>query len=184
MFDPSRFFPRFLPLRDLAALSGRLLTERAGAEERAALAEAFDLPEVEAFEVEARLARLGRDGWRLEGRLRARATQLCVVTLAPVAAWIDEPFDRRFEPGAEPDAAAELLIDPAAEDPPEPLGAGIDLGAVAVETFSLALDPWPRAEGAAFEPVRAAPPGAAPLPEGPEKPFAPLAALKAKLERG
>ncbi len=184
MFDPSRFFPRFLPLRDLAALAGKTIVERASEGERAALAEAFDLPAIESFEVEAKLGRAGREGWRLDGRLRAKATQLCVVTLAPVPAAIDETFERRYEPGVEPDPALDLGVDPEAEDPPEPLGAGVDLGAAAVETFALALDPWPRAEGAVFETARSAPPGEEPISEEREKPFAQLAALKARLERG
>jgi hypothetical protein len=56
------------------------------------------------------------------------------------------------------------------EDPPEPLPDGfIDLGALAVEFLALALDPFPRKPGAAFD--------SADSDETPS-PFAALAALK------
>lgn len=183
MTDPSPEFSRFLTPRDLAALDGRSVHETATATEMAAVAETFGLLGVVELRVEARIARAGRDGWRLEGRLAASLTQACVVTLDPVAAEIDEPFHRRFEPGAK-ESDTEILVDPEAEDPPEPLGAGVDLGAVALETLALALDPYPRAEGVAFEPARAAPAGIDPLTDEEVKPFAALAALKGRLGGG
>jgi uncharacterized metal-binding protein YceD (DUF177 family) len=98
-------------------------------------------------------------GARLSGRLKARLTQTCVVSLRPVAAEIDEEFARTFlavgriEP-IEPErrggrkARAELVVD-LDEEPPEPLhGEAIDLAAVMLEEFALALDPYPRHSGA------------------------------------
>ncbi|MEO1613255.1 MAG: DUF177 domain-containing protein, partial [Pseudomonadota bacterium] len=79
---------------------------------------------------------------------------------------------------------AEIDVDFEGDDPPEPLGDGVDIGAVALEALALGVDPYPRAENAAFAPVAAAPPGAAPLEGDAPKPFAALAALKKSMESG
>ena len=130
----------------------------------------------------------------------------CVVTLEPVPEEIDAPFMRLWsadaaeegaalEAGAmtgagavDEDALAELeeleaaaefdLGEPIVERTPDPL----DLGAVAIETLRLALDPYPRAKDAQFDGVIAGPPGAEPLTDEAIKPFGGLAALKARME--
>lgn len=181
MIDPSQIYSRFLTLRDLAARNGTTLQESATEAERDAIAAAFALPAVAALRIEARISREGRDGWSVEGRVVASLTQSCVLTLAPVDAEIDEPFSRTYQPGAER-ADADLLIDPEAADPPEPLGDGVDLGAVALETLALGLEPYPRAPGVAFESRIVAPPGVEPLTDEAARPFAGLAALKSRLE--
>lgn len=182
MTDPSQEFPRLLSLRDLPAREGRTIVESATDDERAAIAAALDLHALPSLAVEARLQREGESGWRLEGRVRADVVQACVVTLDPVEARIEEPFLRRFQPvieGKKPAAnVVEVILDPLADDPPEPLGDGVDLGAVALETLALALDPYPRAPGAVFTPRHAPPPGVAPLTDEAIRPFAALAALK------
>lgn len=94
---------------------------------------------------------------RLKGRLEAEATQTCVVTLEPVEASIDMPVEAEFWPLTRIQAIereqAELgsAGDPLA-DWPEPIVDGtIDLGTLVYESFALALDPYPRKEGVAFE---------------------------------
>ena len=68
---------------------------------------------------------------------------------------------------------AELVIDPAAPDPPEAMtDGGIDLGAVVEEAFVLAIDPYPRAPGAAL------PTESGTAPAADDSPFAALAALR------
>lgn len=131
------------------------------------------LPRVEAaFD----LARVGRDGLRVVGRVSATVEQNCVVTLEPVRSELDEAFDLVFvppapTPAALPAAAARALE---ADEPPEVLEDGtIDLGAVATEHLILGIDPYPRKAGAALEAPAA--PG-----DSSGHPFAALAALKPK----
>jgi hypothetical protein len=97
-----------------------------------------------------------------------------------VAQHIDEPFSLRFvrQADAPPPlkAGAEVVIDPAAPDPPEVLeGQTIDFRAIGEETFALAIDPYPRAPGASL------PPGfAEPTDRNADSPFAVLAGLASK----
>lgn len=123
-----------------------------------------------------------KTGWELSGRLSAITVQDCVVTLAPVTQYIEEDVTRRFLPETEMEAASEISIDADQdEDGPEPIGAEIDLAAVMLESLALALDPYPRADGAALETSVFAAPGVKPMTDEDARPFAKLAALKSKL---
>jgi uncharacterized metal-binding protein YceD (DUF177 family) len=129
--------------------------------ERAALAALNGLPAIARLTARFRVVKSGK-GVRVEGDVSARLTQTCVVSLDPFEVEIDEPVDVRFMPPQAIDPAAEAHgLD--VEDEPDPLIDGkIDLGALACEFFTLALDPYPRKPGAAFEP-----PAAEPAPETP-----------------
>jgi len=113
----------------------------------------------------------------VEGRVRARVGQTCVVTLDPIESDIDEPIDLIFAPPEQIPQLADL-VDEAAEsdaeipDPPEPIEDGvIDLGRLATDALFLGLDPYPRRADAVFEP-----PIIAADPE--DHPFAALKALQ------
>jgi uncharacterized metal-binding protein YceD (DUF177 family) len=136
--------------------------------ERAALVRRFELLELPALKAEVTV-QPGLGGvWSVAGRLRAEVVQACVVTLDPVPQSIDETFDLRLAAGARASAA-----DP---DAPEPLeGDTIDVGAIVADHLSLALDPFPRAAGATYEPA-AQPADAKP------NPFAALEQLKGRLK--
>jgi hypothetical protein len=115
------------------------------------------------------------------GRVRARIGQTCVVTLDPVESEIDEAVDLIFAPGgqslpliADDDGAGEATE---VADTPEPIVDGvIDLGRLATDVLFLAIDPYPRKEGAVFEPPMVAADPA-------DHPFAALKALKADSEK-
>jgi len=137
----------------------------------AALAGVREVPELTAaFE-------LSKSGSKIHvaGTVHGRVGQTCVVSLEPMETVIDEPVDLTFAPP--PAGAVAAGFDDAEprhkadEEAPEPLtGNTIDLGAIAAEFLVLAIDPYPRKEGAAF-----APPA---VEKGGNFPFAALAALK------
>ncbi|HVY97935.1 MAG TPA: DUF177 domain-containing protein [Dongiaceae bacterium] len=120
----------------------------ANAEERAALARRFDLQAIDRLEADFTLRRAGNGVIHVRGTVRGEVVQSCVVTLEPVPARIEDEFAADF--AAETDHPAEdEEIDFEAADPPEPIRNGhIDLGELAAEHLSLALDPYPRAPGA------------------------------------
>jgi len=177
-------FHRYYKAFDLPTKTPRRLSLDATPDECADIAAALDLKDVKSLAVKAEIAPAGEGVWRVHGRVMAKIVQSCVVTLAPVKSTMDEPFDRIFSRYAEEDTAIDIDIEYDEDDPPDPLGEGIDLGAVAIEALSLGLEPYPRAPGAAFETVSATPPGAEPLSPEATKPFAGLASLKKAMEGG
>lgn len=144
---------------------------------RAALAAAADLREVISAQASFDVVQK-RDGKvHVEGHVRARIGQTCVVTLDPIETEIDEPIDQMFAPPDQIPELAELVEDdPNSEvetaDPPEPIvGGQIDLGRLAADALFLGIDPYPRKPGAVFEqPTEAL--------DTKDHPFAALKALK------
>jgi uncharacterized metal-binding protein YceD (DUF177 family) len=165
------------PVRvDALPADGVTQTIVADADERAALAALNHLPAIAKLTASFTLRRNGRDGARATGAVRADVTQVCVVTLEPFAAHIDEPLDVVFAPPAKETPARrgvqeEVNLDLAAEDPPDTMVDGvIDLGALAAEYLALGLDPYPRKPGVEF--------AASALASEASSPFAALAELK------
>jgi uncharacterized metal-binding protein YceD (DUF177 family) len=163
---------------DALPKEGQTVTIEASAPERNALARLYDLPAIAALTATLRVEPAVRGGARVTGVVRGELTQICVVTLEPFAATVEEAVDVRFAPEAEEDSARRparetLTLSLADEDDPDPVVDGrIDLGALAAEFFALGLDPYPRKPGAEF---------VAPAEQGaPDSPFAALAARQAK----
>lgn len=126
------------------------------------------------------LAPAGRRDWLLKAKLGATVVQPCVVTLAPVTTRIDEPVERRFTPEM-PELGDDEEIEMPEDDTLEPLSDVIDLEAILLESLSLALPPYPRADGAELGESVVTEPGKEALTDSDLKPFAGLAALRNKL---
>ncbi|MGG5820891.1 YceD family protein [Falsiroseomonas sp. HW251] len=165
--------PEFSRLVRLSA-EPREVTLEATPAECAALARRFGILGVASVSAGLRIVPEPGGSWRARGRLLARVEQACVVTLEPVSQAVDAPLDLRIlEEGAEP-----ADDDPDSPDEIESQGGQVELGEAVAEQLSLALDPYPRAEGAELPPMDPA--------EEPETPAAqpnPFAAL-AKLRQG
>jgi hypothetical protein len=136
---------------------GQTVTIEANPAEREALAAFFKLPSIEALTATLTLKRSG-GGVRATGSVHGELTQVCVVSLEPFPATVDEEIDVRFAPRRDDGAARRH---PAGSETssmtdggePDPIVDGkIDLGALAAEFFALGLDPYPRKPGASFEP--------------------------------
>lgn len=126
--------------------------------ELAGLAKLWDVLSVEKLAANLKISRWKRDGIRLKGNVRAKIVQACVVTLEPVESQIDEDFEQIFVPEDSKLArapsmdAGEMVLDPDGPDLPETfIGDTIDAGAVVAEFAALAIDPYPRKPGIAFE---------------------------------
>jgi uncharacterized metal-binding protein YceD (DUF177 family) len=165
------------PVRVDALAEGTPISGEATEAERAALARRYKIPDVRSIRFRAQTNPWGPGGWRVSGEVEAELTQTCVVTLEPVETRFREQFERFFVPAARLDEAAALL-DPDLDESLEPMSAEIDIGEVAAEAAALAIDPYPRKPGAAFEGVVKGPPGVAPMTDEDVKPFARLAALR------
>ena len=144
-----------LRVSQLNRRSGAAVDVAPDAAARAALADSLGLLDLPAARLVGRLTPEGGEGWRLAARLEADVVQPCVVTLAPVAAHLEEEVTRVFSPHVTaPDAGGETEM---GDDEVEPLGQTIDLTAVLAEALSLALPLYPRAPGAALDAAEPAP---------------------------
>lgn len=121
-----------------------------------------------------------RHDWRLDARLGATVVQPCVVTLEPVTTRIDSDVTRHFVKDYAQDTAPEAEMPE--DDSTEPLTEHIDLWHVLAEALSLAVPLYPRAAESP-EPVaiRVTEPGKAAMTDDEARPFAGLAALRARL---
>lgn len=157
--------------------------------ERSALAKRFGFLALPIFS--ARVTVDHRIGGQIvvEGRLRGRIVQACVLTLDPVTQDVDETFRIVFKPDMTDDRdpeSGEAVLNSQA-DAPEPLtGNMLDIGEIVAEQLSLAADPYPRRPGAKLEDVlpKSRHGGRKGQPEQRRHPFAGLAALRDKPRRG
>lgn len=149
----------------------------ANASERAALAKRFGLIQLLKLEANLNIDPTRGRMYAVTGVVNADVVQQCVVSLDPLPAHIEDKIDVLFapphmlEPGAGPPH-----LDPSDEEAPEPIVNGvIDLGELVAQHLAMAIDPYPRKEGASPPPMEFA-------PETTRKtgsnPFAKLAELK------
>lgn len=158
---PSKIFSYPVNVTDVPD-SGLDISIAADATTLRALAAADDLPNIARLEAEFHVVPKAAGRFNVSGEMRAKVTQICVVSLEPFDSEIVEPIDVDFAPPMEAkaiEAAASSMIvhggeaAMAAQEPPDPIIDGkIDLGALASEFLALGLDPYPRKPGVAFEP--------------------------------
>ncbi len=169
-------FSRVVMLEELLGGPVRRSIE-AGAEECRELARRLGLAAIDTLS--AMVTVEACDGGRLivvSGHFQSALTQTCVVTLEPLSLTISDSFTERLTVALKADEAPVVDIDPEAEDEPEPIeGDAVDVGELVAQQLALALDPYPRAEGASLEPHTMV--AGAKTDDGP---FAQLARLKSK----
>ena len=169
--------------------AGAALEIAASDSERAALAKRFGFLSLPAFSARVTVDRRVGGQIVVEGRLRGRIVQACVLTLDPVTQDLDDAFRIVFRPDMADDRdpeSGEAVLNSQA-DAPEPLtGNMLDIGEIVAEQLSLVADPYPRRPGAKLEDVLPKPRhgGRKGQPEQRRHPFAGLAALRDKPRRG
>jgi len=148
-----RLGPEFSRLFPVEALGEDEVIERVEASEaeRRALARRLGLLSLDRLAAELRISRPEAGAVvAVAGRFEAEVTQACVVTLAPLRSRVAQDF--RSLSSLAPGEAGPVDVDPAADDPPEPIGPdGLDLGETVVQQLAVALDPYPRSEAATLE---------------------------------
>lgn len=144
---------------------------------REALAQFVDVLAVPSLRARFQVRPSGR-GITVDGSIEGAVRQVCVVTLEPFDNPIFETVSLRFAPQGSGMQETDVALDPAADDPPEPLVNGmIDLAAVVAEFLALVIDPYPRKPGVVFSPPEDT---AAKEPS----PFAVLEKLKGRTDNG
>ena len=141
---------RPVPLDRIGASGGEQVVE-ATPEECAALARRLMIPAVHRLRCAFQLRRAVGAVIDAEGELDAEVVQMCVASLDEFAQEVRERFGVQFVPaGTETEDD-----DPESPDQIPYSGTAIDLGEAAAEQLALALDPYPRKPGVAFEPPEA-----------------------------
>jgi uncharacterized metal-binding protein YceD (DUF177 family) len=174
---------------DRMGANGSALDIVASDGERAALAKRFGFLALPAFSARVTVDRQIGGQVVVEGRLRGKIVQACVLTLDPVTQELDDTFRLVFKKDLaderDPESGEAVLS--AHADSPEPLSGNLlDVGEIVAEQLSLAADPYPRRPGAKLEDVLPRPRGGGRqgAPEQRRHPFAGLAALRDKPRRG
>jgi uncharacterized metal-binding protein YceD (DUF177 family) len=114
--------------------------------QRAAIAKRLDLIDVRQFALSATLSSIA-GGIKAIGHITADVVQRCAATDMAVPAKLSEKFDLRFLNAAAPDTNPEDEEIEISSDDCDilPLEQGrVDIAEAAVQTLSLALDPFPR----------------------------------------
>ena len=172
-----RAFSRPLDVASVPA-KGVSVTIEPAASDYPAIAAECGLPAVASLRVSYKVTPRAGGRVAVVGDLVARATQVCVVSLEPFESDLSQDIDLTFAPTAEalddwfeadgprrgrrgePERRARVPRETTPQpvhgddqpDPPDPIIDGkIDLGAVALEFLVLALDPYPRKPGVAFD---------------------------------
>jgi uncharacterized metal-binding protein YceD (DUF177 family) len=148
--------PPLSVIYDLSRLSegGAELTVTATAAQRSELAKWAGISSVGAFEAKVALRRQSATRFTYEATLSVDLVQACVISLEPVPAHLTLEISRELQLikfPAKAQIAAEDLALGADERPEEIQDSHYDLAGPLLEEFSLAIDPYPRALGVAFE---------------------------------
>ncbi|OSQ49301.1 YceD family protein [Marivita geojedonensis] len=157
---------------------------RPDAPQRDAIAAQLGLSSLKKLRFAGEIAPAGARGWALTGTLGATVVQPCVVTLEPVTTRIDEPIERVFMPAEYfEDVEAGSETEMPEDTSTEPLGSVISAHDTMIESLSLALPQYPRADAAELGEAVFAEDGVTPLRDEDTKPFAGLAALRDQLDK-
>lgn len=173
---------------DRMGSNGTALEIAASDSERVALAKRFGFLGLPAFSARVTVDRRPGGQVVVEGRLRGRIVQACILTLDPVTQDLDEAFRIVFKQdlAEERDPESGEALVSAHTDAPEPLtGSQLDVGEIVAEQLSLAAEPYPRKQGVKLEDVLPKPrkEGRHGRQEQRRHPFAGLAALRDKPRR-
>jgi uncharacterized metal-binding protein YceD (DUF177 family) len=149
-------------------------------------AEELDLISLKKLRFKGEVTAKGRDQWELTADLGVTVQQNCVISFVPVTTRIDEKITRRYVPEAifEQVAEDEEIAEASGDDAMDILPSEIHLLDVFRETLVLALPDYPRAEGVELGERVFSEDGIKPMRDADAKPFAGLAALKEKMEKG
>ncbi len=117
---------------------------RASNEERAEIAKRLSLPELKSLAVEASITTESGVAISVSTQVSAQVVRTCIVTLEDFEEVITERFSARFEKRAGSAVPGDKPEEPASDDPEWFGAAGLQLGELAVQHLSVALDPYPR----------------------------------------
>ena len=172
-------------VEDVPEENARHFNFTADAETRAAVAKVASLRDLPRLSATFDVTRRGSEALHVVGKISATVGQNCVVTLEPLNSEVEENVDLVFAPPSpmveqqashDDDESAAKRVRRNLDGPEALVNGAVDLGALAIEFLILGLDPYPRKEGAVFQPPEDLKPELGP--------FAALAGLVGKERNG
>lgn len=145
------------------------------------IASELDLLGLRKLSFVGQVAAQGKSDWVLTAKLGATVVQKCVVTLNPVKTRIDLPIRRLFLANIDQPIGEEVEMPE--DDSQDPLGEFIDPYAVMIESLSLSLPDYPRADESELATAQFTEPGKVAMTDEDLKPFAGLAELRDQLAK-
>ncbi|MDX9689183.1 MAG: DUF177 domain-containing protein [Alphaproteobacteria bacterium] len=128
-------------------------------EERVALAKRLKLLDLLRFEAHVDVDHERDQMLVVSGSLFAEVVQQCVVTLEPVTEEVRERFDLLFAPAHTLKHDVDGNLGDAEAELPEPIENGLlDLGEIVSQQLAMAINPYPRKEGAVWQDIVVGPP--------------------------
>jgi hypothetical protein len=142
----------------------KIFSFKASAEQRANLARRLGQISVESATASVTLQRVGGGIIHAIGSVQANITQSCVVSLVPVEAHVEEEFEGWFGDNSNAVSFAKARSEREAKkghveaeileesvDPEPVINGKVDIGELATQFLSLAIDPYPHAPGVSGE---------------------------------
>ncbi len=132
--------------------SGLKISRQATPADKDALTKALDLVSCEEVTITYELQPVSVHEFKVTGTLEADVTQSCVATLEPVIAHISEDLHFIFGPTKTERSSKNDELPVLDAETVEPIEDGVlDIGRLAFELISSALDSYPRKPGATFD---------------------------------
>lgn len=170
---PEESFPLAWIIDPSSAQGEKAYSFTASSSELAALRDYAGVDSVEAFAAAATVLAMSRGRFKVRGTYDAKYTQQSVITLEILPVANSEVFEAEYWPedaietlGADSDLEVEALQN-----------GKIPVGALLSQLFSVSVDPYPKGEGEAYEPLPSASADAL-------NPFAKLATLRPTPKNG
>lgn len=148
MSEPLDWSYRTTEIPEAGLRQSRAATEA----ELAKVASSLEIVSCEQLTAEFVIRAIGQGHFRLAGRVAAKLTQNCVVTLDTLAQAVEGSFAVEFWPAGKLPESGEDEVEALSAAEIEPIQRGmIDAGRIVFETLSASVDPYPRKVGAQFE---------------------------------
>ncbi|MCQ2966140.1 MAG: DUF177 domain-containing protein [Alphaproteobacteria bacterium] len=130
---------------------GKVIKASATEQQRANLASRFGVISVESFDLEVTVKPITKHKIHVTGHVSGIVKQSCAVTLAEIENPVSDDFEVIYESVADDYVPLkEIDISPDEVETEDLIDNKIDVGELAVEYFSLSINPYARAEGAVF----------------------------------
>ena len=130
---------------------GKVIKASADKQQLIAIAQRLKVLGINRFDLEAKVIPISKHKVHVIGHVEGVVKQNCAVTMAEIESPVADDFEVIYERSSDTSVPLkEIDFSPDEVDTEELIDNKIDVGELAVEYFSLSINPYARAEGAVF----------------------------------